>query len=45
MLGVKGSTLTSYMEQKPAILKRRARKGILPQFRGLAWGFILLSGE
>ncbi|GAX79415.1 hypothetical protein CEUSTIGMA_g6856.t1 [Chlamydomonas eustigma] len=44
MLGVEGSTLMSYMEQKPMKVKRRARKGILPQFRGLAW-FILSGGR
>ncbi|GAX84307.1 hypothetical protein CEUSTIGMA_g11729.t1 [Chlamydomonas eustigma] len=30
--------------KKPAILKHRARKGILPQFRGLSW-FILSVGK
>lgn len=42
MLGPDGSNLAAYMARKPAKFKRRIRKGVPEQFRGLVWH--LLSG-
>ncbi len=42
MLGSKGDRLPAYKESKYRKLKRRVRKGIPPQYRGMVW--FLLSG-
>jgi hypothetical protein len=43
MLGPGGTELAGYMRRRGDKLKRRVRKGVPPQFRGLVWQ--LLSGE
>jgi len=42
MLGPGGADLAAYMKRSPAKFKRRVRKGIPPEYRGLVWQ--LLSG-
>ena len=37
MLGPSGGDLAGYQQRKPHKVKRRVRKGIPDQFRGIAW--------
>jgi hypothetical protein len=43
MLGCGREDFVAYMERRPAKVKRRVRKGIPDEFRGLVWQY--LSGE